>query len=211
MVWLMFDHVLRLLKDRWLAPLARWLGPSLSPNTVSVLGFLFGLACAAAAARGANVLAVVLWVVNRMLDGLDGSLARVHGRQTDFGGYLDILLDFVVYAAIPVAMVYASPSRDIAVAGVLLLATFFVNSASWMYLAAILERRELGATTHGELTTVTMPPGLIAGTETVVFYALFLAVPAWRVGGFQIMATLVVVNVFQRLWWARRFMLRASR
>lgn len=200
----MFDHLLRQLKDRLLAPIALWLGPAISPNAVSLLAFGVGLLCAMAVQRGANGVAFGLWIANRILDGLDGSMARAHDRQSDFGGYLDIMLDFLVYAAVPVGMMLGSPSRELLIAGMWLLAAFFVNTASWMYLAAILERRAAGAESTGELTTITMPPGIVAGTETVLFYSVFLLVPAWRSHGFLIMALLVMVNVGQRLWWAWR-------
>ncbi len=198
----MFDHFLRLLKDRWLSPLSRMVGPRVSPTTLSLLAFVCGCGAAYAAYRGLVAVALVAWGANRLLDGLDGTHARVHDRQTDFGGYLDIMLDFIVYAAIPVALV----ARDAALAlsGVFLEATFFVNAASWMYLSAILEGRRSGASSRGELTTITMPPGLIAGTETVVLYALFLALPVWRAAMFWLMGGLVCINVAQRLWWARR-------
>lgn len=200
----MFDRVLRALKDRLLAPLARLLGSSVTPNFISIVAFLFGMSSAVAAYSARDGLALVFWLLNRVLDGLDGTHARVHERQTDFGGYLDIVLDFTVYAAIPSALVLGSESRELAAPGVFLLSTFFVNAASLMYLAAILERRALGAASQGELTTVTMPPGLIAGAETVLFFALFLALPAWRTALFWTMGALVCVNIVQRLVWARR-------
>lgn len=200
----MFDDLLRRLKDRWLAPVAHALGPSIAPDALTVLAWLVGMAAALAAWRGHGLVAAALWVGNRVLDGLDGTTARVHGRQSDFGGYLDIVLDFVVYAAIPLAMVLAPGGEALASPGLFLLATFFVNGASWMYLAAILERRAQGAAQRGELTTITMPPGIVAGTETFAFYLVFLLVPAWRAVGFVVMGGLVCVNVVQRLWWARR-------
>lgn len=200
----MFDHLLRALKDRLLEPLARRLGPGVSPDLVTVLALLAGLGAAAAAWRRADGVALALWAVNRLLDGLDGTLARVHGRQTDFGGYLDILLDFVVYAAVPTGLALGRPTAPVLVACVALLGSFFVNAASWMYLAAVLERRGAGAAARGERTTVTMPPGLVAGTETVVLYALFLAFPAYLPALFGLMAALVYLTVAQRLWWARR-------
>ncbi|MES2522268.1 MAG: CDP-alcohol phosphatidyltransferase family protein [Gemmatimonadota bacterium] len=200
----MFDHLLRALKDRLLAPIARLLGASVSANMLSVLAFAFGIGAAAAAFRGQDAVAVVLWLVNRIIDGLDGTHARVHGQQSDFGGYLDIVLDFIVYAAIPSMLVLSSPGFQLAPAGTFLLAAFFVNAASLMYLAAILERRQIGAAARGELTTVTMPPGIVAGAETVVFYALFLGFAEWRAALFWIMGALVLVNVLQRLLWAWR-------
>lgn len=200
----MFDQFLRALKDRLFTPLSRAIGPSVSPTTLSVLALAAGLGAAAAALARRDGVALALWVVNRFLDGLDGTHARVHGRSADFGGYLDIVFDFLVYAAVPLAIAVADGTRDLALTCAVLMGAFFVNAASWMYLSAILERRDAGAATRGELTTVTMPPGLVAGAETVVFYALFLVFPGARRGLFLTMAALVSVNVVQRLWWARR-------
>lgn len=200
----MFDHLLRLLKDRLLAPFSRVIGPSVAPTLLSCIAFLFGIVAAVTVYFGHDAAALACWLVNRTLDGLDGTHARVHARQTDFGGYLDIVLDFTVYAAIPSAIVAASGSRALVIAGLFLLSTFFVNAASLMYLAAILERRQVGAAARGELTTVTMPPGVVAGSETVVFFSLFIAIAAWRTGLFWTMGALVCFNIVQRLWWARR-------
>jgi len=199
-----FDVLLRVLKDRLLEPLARLLGARVAPNAVTVLAFLVGLGAGAAAWRRAYGLALALWALNRLLDGLDGTLARVHGRQTDFGGYLDILLDFAVYTAVPTGLALGRPTLPVLAAGLALLGSFFVNAASWMYLSAVLERRGAGAAARGERTTVTMPPGLIAGAETVVLYTLFLAFPGRLAELFGVMAALVYVTVGQRLVWARR-------
>jgi phosphatidylglycerophosphate synthase len=198
----MFDDLLRRLKDRLLAPVAARIGHAVHPNVVTVLALLCGLAVALLAARRQYGAALALWGANRVLDGLDGTLARVTDRQSDFGGYLDILLDFVVYAAVPLGLVHGAGTPDAARAGAWLLASFFVNAASWMYLAAGLARRAAGAASRGELTTVTMPPGLVAGAETVLLYALFLAFPGHLAFLFTLMAALVAVNVVQRLIWA---------
>ena len=200
----MFDHLLRALKDRILSPVARLIGPRVSPDSLSWLALGFGLGSAAAIISGRWWLALALWLFNRAFDGLDGTHARIHGRTSLYGGYLDIVLDFVVYAAIPVAIVAARPTPELAVAGAILLGSFFVNAASWMYLAAILEQRNQGARSRGELTSITMPPGLVAGTETVIFFSLFLLWPAQQVAIFLIMAALVGGNILGRLIWARR-------
>jgi phosphatidylglycerophosphate synthase len=202
-----FDHLLRLLKDRLLAPVARAMGPGVSPTLVTLLGCLVGLGAAAAAAAGRFGLALALWALNRTLDGLDGTLARVHDRQTDFGGYLDILLDFLVYAVVPIGLTYGARSHAapwLPFAGLALLASYSVNAASWMYLSALLERRQAGTAARSELTSVTMPPGLVAGTETVVLYTLFLLFPGWLAELFTLMAVLVTVTIVQRVAWARR-------
>ena len=133
---------------------------------------------------------------------MDGAVARLANRQTDFGGYLDILLDFVVYAAIPVGFALQSSDRGVLLSTAGLEAVFFVNACSWIYLSAVLEKRAVGAAQTGELTTVTMPPALVAGFETIVFFALFFLLPSRLVLLFGTMTALVGLNVLQRLAWA---------
>jgi phosphatidylglycerophosphate synthase len=198
------DTLLRPVKERLLSPIARAAGRRVPPLVVTLAGFACGLAAAVLAARGRHGAALALWIANRALDGLDGTLARAQGTQSDLGGYVDIVLDFIVYAAIPIGLVVGAPGMPLAVAALAMLASFYVNAASWMYLSAILERRGAGARQRGELTSVTMPEGLIGGTETVVAYTLFLLLPRHLVTLFWLMTVLVVVTVAQRLTWAAR-------
>jgi phosphatidylglycerophosphate synthase len=199
----MVDKNLRRPKELLMAPLA---GPlrAVHPNMVTAAACLLGIACAIAAAQGAYVVAVVLWIVNRILDGLDGTLARLSGKQSDLGGYLDIVLDTVVYAAIPLGLAWSigTPAAFVALAA--LLASFYINGATWMYLAALLEKRNNGAAAQGELTTITMPGGLIEGAETVLFFSLFLLLPNLLVPLFSLMAALTMVTAVQRVFWAMR-------
>ncbi|HXG72196.1 MAG TPA: CDP-alcohol phosphatidyltransferase family protein [Gemmatimonadaceae bacterium] len=200
----MFDDALRAFKDRLLWPFAVAIGTRISPNAVTLAAFLVGLIAATLAARGDYGAALGAWLLNRILDGVDGTLARATEQQSDFGGYLDIVLDFAVYAAVPIGLVVAVQDRLTALLGAALLGAFFVNGASWMYLAAILERRGEGAAALGERTTIRMPAGLIAGTETVVLYSLFLILPAKLPLLFTLMMAGVVITIVQRLIWARR-------
>ena len=199
----MFDHLLRGLKDRLLMPLAM-LFRGVAPNVLTLTAFVFGITAAIAAWQGVWLAGLLLWALNRITDGLDGTVARVAERQTDFGGYLDILLDFVVYAAIPVGFAIQSVDRSVLLWTAALEGAFFVNACSWMYLSAVLEKRASGARVTGELTTVTMPPALVAGFETVVFFALFYLFPTHLVTLFGTMSVLVGINVIQRLVWARK-------
>ncbi len=200
----MLDEALRPVKERVLLPAARAIGTRVQPLTVTLLGFACGIGAAGAAAAGAYGLAVWLWLANRILDGLDGTLARAQGTQTDMGGYVDILLDFVVYAAIPIGLLIAAPSVLLSVATASLLGSFYVNAASWMYLSAVLERRGEGAVSRNEFTTVMMPEGLVGGSETVVAFTLFLALPGRAVPLFAAMSVLVLLTVVQRVVWAAR-------
>lgn len=201
----MLDPLLRGVKDRLLDPVARATGPFLHPNDVSALSFAVGAGAVVFAAAGAGGWALGAWLASRLLDGFDGSLARVHGLESDLGGYLDILLDFVLYAAIPIALVVgAGPDPRTQLALAFVLAAFYVNAASWMVLSAILEKRNQGARARGEQTVVAMPDALIGGTETIVFFTAFFLFPGRLTELFTVMAVLVLLSAAQRLVWAVR-------
>ena len=200
----MIDRALRRHKEAILDPLARMTPRGVSPSAVTAIAVVPGLGAALAAARGLPALAVALWLGNRLLDGLDGTLARRAGRMTDRGAYADVLLDVVVYAAIPLGIAAGRDGTAAWTAAAALLATFYVNAISWAYLAALLEKRGAGARARGEMTAITMPPGVVEGAETVVLFALALAVPDWSVAVMWIMAAGVAAGVVQRALWAAR-------
>ncbi|HET8649088.1 MAG TPA: CDP-alcohol phosphatidyltransferase family protein [Gemmatimonadales bacterium] len=197
----MLDPLLRPVKDRLLVPVARQLG-GVAPGLITATGLVVGLAAGAAGAYRAYGVGVGCWILSRVLDGLDGVQARTHRRQSDLGGYVDQVSDFLIYAAVPVGLVIGRPEASLAMPALWLLASFYVNAASWMYLSAILERRGLGATIRGEQTTITMPDGLIGGSETILFYLAFFLVPAHLAGLFIVMAVLVGITAVQRVAWA---------
>jgi phosphatidylglycerophosphate synthase len=292
----MLDQELRLLKERLLQPLVgRIARLGLTPNQLTLISFALGILAGHFCLEGRLNAALVLWWLNRVVDGVDGAVARHLHRQTDFGGYLDIICDFIVYTTIPIDLAFFqvtsacsiatsnqgrpnSPlplsalrpkssllflfvfiiliysllfyrlwvqggGRDVVGSSVLaagqfvvpprtthalspsLVAwrdltrdvpsswpgqgTYFINAASLFMLGGILEKRNLGAQTRGtitgrhpglrlvgcamwlahnslgvacrvwprttgEKTTLTMPVGLIEGTETIIFYSLFI-------------------------------------
>ena len=166
----MVDKALRVPKEQVLTPIASRFFHHIHPTTITLLAFGVGMAAGIAVWQQAYGLGVGLWILNRVLDGLDGTVARVNDKQTEFGGYLDIVLDTCIYAVIP----YVDRPQYSDIWGLarlmFLMVSFYINAASWMYLAALLEKRSLGAQSKGELTTITMPGGLIEGTETVILF-----------------------------------------
>jgi phosphatidylglycerophosphate synthase len=196
------DAMLRRPKELLLAPIARRTPVLVHPTAITLVAVLPGLGAAFAAADGRHVLALGLWILNRLLDGLDGTVARQRERQSDLGAYLDILMDFVVYAAVPIGLASWVGTRTAWVAATVLLASFYINTISWAYLAAILERRA-GAERAPTYTAVAMPGGLVEGTETILFFcAMLLATPGLVPTLFWVMSACVLVTVAQRIVWA---------
>jgi phosphatidylglycerophosphate synthase len=202
-----FDSSLRRAKDLLGRPLAARMR-GVSPNLVSLIAFAVGILTTALAVRGMYLWALAAWFLSRTVDGLDGLLARTHGKQSDFGGYLDVILDFIVYAAVPIGIVLSAPSPERYLALTFMLATFYVNGASWMYLAAILEKR--GNRFVGDpaapsaMTSVIMPSGLVGATETILAYCAFLLWANHMALLFTIFGTMVAFTTLQRLVWAWR-------
>ncbi len=200
----MIDRYLRTPKDIVLKSLAQPVA-KLNPTVVTGIALLVGIAAALSLAYGQYWLGLGLWVVNRVLDGLDGTIARLTEQQTDLGGYLDILSDMVIYAIIPIALVIASPSPALYIALAALLASFYINAGSWMFLSSILEKRNQGARSQEEQTTVTMPTGLIEGAETIAFFCAFIIFPKALLWLFIAMTILVTYTMLQRIIWAAKY------
>lgn len=198
----MTDALLRRPKEAILGPLAR--RTPVHPTAITLVALVPGIGAALAAADGRNVLAVALWLLNRLLDGLDGTVARQRSMQSDLGAYLDIIGDFLVYAAVPIGLAANTGGTGAWIAVAVLLASYYVNTVSWAYLSALLERRQHEAAAAPRLTSVAMPAGLIEGTETVVVYTIMLAVPGWSTALFWAMAGAVAVTVAQRVVWGLR-------
>jgi phosphatidylglycerophosphate synthase len=162
------------------------------------------VAAGVAAWQTAWLAALALWLLSRVLDGLDGAVARYRGSASDLGGLIDIVGDTIGYAVIPLGVAAGIDTRGGWIAVAVLLATFYVNAVSWTYVAALLEKRSAGAAATGAPTSTVMPRGLVEGTETVVFFVVALVWPEVAAVVFAVMATAVGITVAERLWWARK-------
>lgn len=201
----LIDQRLREAKDRAIEPVARRLVAMRVPaGWLTAAGLVASVASGVLAWRGLSWWALAVFVLGRMLDGLDGAVARRAGTASDLGGYLDQLADTVGYAAVPLGLAAGAGSAEAWAACAVLVASFYVNIVSWAYLAALAEKRGAGAAAQGVSTSIVMPTGLVEGAETIVLYVLMLAVPGWFVGWAWSMAVLVALTVVQRVAWAVR-------
>ena len=198
----MLDPLMRRLID---APLnragQRLAARGISAAQVTLGGLAVGLVAAAVLALGgAGWIALLLLAVNRLCDGLDGAVARATSK-TDFGGYLDIVSDFVIYGAVPLAFVLRDPANG--AAGAFLLTSFYINGATFLGFAILAEKRGIKTTSQGQ-KSLYYSAGLLEGTETIGFFA---AVCLWP-WGFAAMAwgfgALTLMTAAARLLLARR-------
>lgn len=199
----MFDAKLRPLIDPPLNRLGHFLSRGgVSANAVTLTGLGFGLAMAVVVAlSGPAVFAIVFLALSRLADGLDGAVARASSK-TDFGGYLDIFCDFVFYAAIPFAFALRDPSNN-AVVAAFLIASFYVNAASFLGFAIMAEKNGLATDAQGQ-KSLYYAAGLLEGTETIVFFLFVSVFPSSFSVGASAFGILCVITALARVFWARK-------
>lgn len=197
----MLDGVARKLIQPGLDRTGAWLAArGVRADHVTVSACLLGLAAAGLVATGHMIPALVLIIVSRIGDGLDGSVARAT-RRTDFGGYLDITLDFVFYGAIPLGFVIHDPAAN-GLAGAALIFSFYVNGASFLAYAIVAEKRGLSTDARGA-KSIYFTTGLAEASETFIVFALFCLWPAGFAPVAWVFAAICLYTALSRVMQAR--------
>ncbi|MBI1385382.1 MAG: CDP-alcohol phosphatidyltransferase family protein [Rhizobiales bacterium] len=174
----MFDSRIRPLLDPPLAMVARRLASfGLSGDHLTFTGLALGLVAALSVVAGLFAAALVAILLARLCDGLDGPVARAAGTAGDRGGFIDITLDFVFYALLPLAFALHDPDRN-ALAAAILLSGFLVNGAAFLAYATIAARRGLTTTAQGTKSFYYLS-GLTEGAETIAAFIVFCLLPSW--------------------------------
>ena len=147
---------------------------SITADQLTVAGFMVGMLSLPLLAYQLWFGALIAIILNRVFDGLDGALARHANQSSSAGGYLDITLDFLFYAAVPLGFILAYPEQN-AIAGALLLAAFIGTGSSFLAFAIAAEKFQLDKPQF-KYKSFYYLNGLTEGTETI---ALFIAFCIW--------------------------------
>ncbi len=170
----------------------RLVAAGIGADALTLAGFALGLAAALAIALQHPLPGLALLLASRLLDGLDGSVARLT-QPTDRGAFLDIVLDMLFYASIPLAFALADPAAN-ALAAAVLLAAFIGTSASFLAFAVMAQRRGLHSTAYPNKGLHYLG-GLTEGTETLLCFVLMCVWPAqfaWFAGLFAALCGLTL-------------------
>lgn len=173
----MFDRALNTVLRRPLTAVARRLQAwGVHADTLTWVGFAVGLLALPLIASGHPRLALLAIALNRLADGLDGAVARL-GQPTDRGAFLDITLDFVFYASIPLAFALADPAAN-GLPAALLLFGFMGTGSSFLAFAVLAARRGLTSTAFPAKGLYYLG-GLTESTETIAVFVCMCLWPAW--------------------------------
>ena len=170
----MLDRYVRPLIDPPLKRAATWLSPRLTANAVSWLGFAATLAAGGLIAFRLYVAGLALLLLGRLLDGLDGAVAR-QSTPTDQGGFLDITLDFIAYSGLVFAFALADPARN-ALASAYLTFAFVGTGSSFLAFAIMAAKRGIETEDQGKKSLYYLS-GLTEGSETILFFVVACLLP----------------------------------
>lgn len=180
--------------------------PWITPDRLTGLNLVLGLAGAGLAAAQWWMPALAAWLLCRLADGLDGPLARRRaarrgpGSSPDSGrgGFWDISADFVVYGATVVGVAigvtagFGAPWWPF----LLVLFAYYINGSVFLAFSSIAERT--GRRTD-DGRSLSFLGGLAEGTETILVHSLWLLLPAvaWQIAA--VWAVIVSVSAAGRI------------
>ena len=171
--------------------------PAITPDRLTLAGFALGVLALPFLALQWYSLALVAIVLNRLLDGLDGALARRRGL-TDAGGFLDIALDFLFYALVPFGFILADPAQN-ALAGAWLLFSFIGTGSSFLAFAALAAKHDIDNPGYAHKSFYYIG-GLTEGTETIALFVLCCLFPAHFTLFAWIFGALCWLTTTTRIW-----------
>ena len=170
----------------------------LQANTLTIFGFLLGLASALLIANSDFTTGLIVLLISRALDALDGALARL-SNPTDLGGFLDITLDFIFYASIPLAFAIANPTTNALAAATLLFAFMGTSSSFLAYASLAAKRGDMPSPSKA----IRYLGGLTEAFETLLCFALMCLLPqhfSWLAYGFAAMCLITTATRIYQGW-----------
>jgi len=194
-----------LLRTRFKTPVDRagvWLARrGVGAVGMSSIGFAFGIAGCLAMANESYLLALVFLILNRAADLFDGAIARAT-RVTDFGGFVDILFDLLIYSGYVLAFAIGRPENAIPAA--VLIYTFLATGTSFLAAANIAAKRGITREPPSRKSFF-YKAALVEGVESTVYLIVICLLPdhfAIITYGFAAVSWISVAGHFL---WARRF------
>ena len=170
----MFDRQIQKHTQRPLQYIAKLFLKFISPNHMTLIGFSFGVLMCLSIIIDQYLIAIIFLFLNRLADGLDGTMARLQ-TPTPLGGYLDIVLDFLIYGGFVLS--FGITEQNNTFLSMVLLFCYIGTGSTFLAKAAILPsltnqnlNEEIPKSFHYAV-------GLVEGTETIVFMVFCLLFP----------------------------------
>ena len=192
----MFDRQIQKYTQRPLQYIAKLFLKFISPNHMTLIGFGFGILMCLTIIIDQYLIAIIFLFLNRLSDGLDGVMARLQ-TPTPLGGYLDIVLDFLIYGGFVLS--FGITEQNNTLLSMVLLFCYIGTGSTFLAKAAILPsltnqnlKEEIPKSFHYAV-------GLVEGTETIVFMFLCLLFPSLFIYLASIFVLLCLITIVSRI------------
>ena len=179
--------------------------PAISPNLITLLGLVTGLAGALSAWQRSWFLALALWLFSRIADGIDGPLSRrrlSHGApQNSAGGYLDIMADFTVYGSFVIGVAHGSGGNYLPFIFVLL--AYYLNGTSFLAFSSIGEKEGIRIEDDRSLSFI---HGIAEATETIIVHSAWCIFPSSAAKIAGVWAGVVLISATLRFLQSKKIL-----
>ena len=192
----MFDRQIQKYTQKPLEYIAKLFLKFISPNHMTLIGFSFGVLMCLSIIIDQYLIAIIFLFFNRLSDGLDGVMARLQ-TPTPLGGYLDIVLDFLIYGGFVLS--FGITEQNNTFLSMILLFCYIGTGSTFLAKAAILPSLTNQSSNEEITKSFHYAVGLIEGTETIIFMVLCLLFPSLFIYFSSIFILLCVITTIFRI------------
>ena len=164
----------------------------ISPNTLTIIGFIFSIITMILISQGYLIISGILLIFSSIFDLLDGALARYTNNTTNFGKFIDAVIDRL---------------SEIAIYGGLFI--YFINDSNSLliiFLSAISNQLVSYIKTKYESIGIEGDIGIFTRPERIVTLSLALIIGSFYLYIFYlfmyISILLALITIMQRIFYA---------
>ena len=192
----MFDPQIQKYIQKPLQYIAKLFLKFISPNHMTLIGFSFGVLMCLFIIIDQYLMAMIFLFLNRLSDGLDGTMARLQ-TPTPLGGYLDIVLDFLIYGGFVLS--FGITEQNNTLLSMILLFCYIGTGSTFLAKAAILPSLTNQTLNEEIPKSFHYAVGLVEGTETIIFMFLCLLFPSLFIYLASIFIFLCLITIVFRI------------
>lgn len=168
----------------------------LTPNNVTILALLLGIATSIFLYFDMQIIAVILLWVSGYLDAVDGAMARRSNSSSSFGTLLDIVSDRIVEVSI--VLVLGLKFVDVRYNLIVLTVCILMSMTIFLTVGALSEKKGVKSFYY--------QAGVAERSEGFIFFSLMILIPSYLGIITNIFSILIIITAIQRFFEAKRLL-----
>ena len=168
----------------------------LTPNNVTILALLLGIATSIFLYFDMQIIAVILLWLSGYLDAVDGAMARRSNSSSSFGTLLDIVSDRIVEVSI--VLVLGLKFVDVRYNLIVLTVCILMSMTIFLTVGALSEKKGVKSFYY--------QAGVAERSEGFIFFSLMILIPSYLGIITNIFSILIIITAIQRFFEAKRLL-----